>query len=176
MPMLLCIRILNIILTCSSSSTFCKHYYHTLVDHIVSLNFNNTSNLPLYFAAIKLWDQCPLEILLIAANNINEFSLKLLNVWHLPTQVISTYCLTILIHRCDTKLEYLLPKIIVELYRVILYYERNVSFDIAGSSREQINSYVAFVKYLLIYIQQLDENSFTTLITEIDEFKNIILI
>lgn len=139
------------------------------------MNFNNISNLPLYFAAIKIWNHSPVEILTIEANSISEFSLKLLNVWHIPTQIISIHCLTMLIHRCDTKLEYLMPKIIVELYRLILYYERNEAFDVASSSREQMDSLVLHVKQLIIYINERNEDTFTKLITELDEFKNAIL-
>ncbi len=175
MPMLLCIRILDAILMCSATSIFCKHYYHTLIQHIVSLNFNNTSNLPLYFAGINIWHHCPLEILIIEANSINEFSLKLLNVWHIPTQIIGIHCLTMLIHRCYTKLEYLVPKIVVELYRLLLYYERKEAFDVASSSREQIDTFIVYVKQLLMYINERDGDTCTKLITELKDLKGTIL-
>jgi len=175
MPILLCTRILDIILICSSTSIFCKHYYHILIQHIVSLNLNNSTNLPIYYAAIKIWANCPLEILLIEANSFNEFSLKLLNVWHIPTQLISINCQKILINRCGSKIEYLVPKIVVELYRVILFYERNEAFDVALSSREHIDYFIADVKLLFIRIKELNEKFVEKLMTEMDELNNVIL-
>jgi hypothetical protein len=140
----------NIIIACGCSTNGLNHshlYFQVTIQRIF-MNMNTNRSSVFLLSVQSFFHTCAHGVLQCHMGAIVDMLLNIINLWHLPTQVICFRIMDILCQRCPNAIEPYVEKIFIEIFRVCIFLNSGIS-DLTGGTLDVQNSALLSLKNIL---------------------------